>query len=257
MNKKVELTKVAIFVVILLMWQLAPTYHLVNTEVLSPLSKALAALPQLNDPGNPLIPLGGILPNLYTTLYEIAIALAISTVVGLVVGFCIGYYKRVGDAYEPLVYAVNAIPAIVLYPILYLTFGFGSPSKIGLAVITGAFPLIIIAAAGFRQVKTGYVKFAKSLGATDRQILFKVLLPAAGPNIMSGIRLALGSVVISVIVAEILASRAGLGTIIDNAAQNLSIDQMYATIILVIIIAYGAYLVITQIEKRVLPYARK
>ena len=257
MNKKVQLSKIGILAGILLIWQLAPTYHLISPEVLSPLSQVIASLPQLNNPNNPEIPLGGILPNVYVTLYEIAIALIISTVVGVTVGFCIGYYRRVGDVYEPLVYAIYAIPAIVLYPMLYLTLGFGSQSKIALAVITGAMPLIIIAAAGFRQVKVGYINMAKSLGATDRQILSKVLLPAAGPNIMSGIRLTLGSVVISVIVAQILASRSGLGTIIDNTAQNLLINQMYAAIILVILIAYGAYILITQIEKRLLPYAHK
>ena len=257
MNKKVQLPRIGIFLGILLIWQLAPTYHLISPEVLSPFSQAVASLPQLNDPGNPEIPLGGLLPNILTTLYEIAIALIISTILGITIGFCIGYYRRVGAVYEPFVYAVNAIPTIVLYPILYLALGFGSESKIALAVVTGAFPLIIISAAGIRQVKAGYVNLARSVGASDRQILTKVLLPAAGPNILSGIRLTLGSVVITVIVAEILASRAGLGTIIDNMAQNLQINEMYSAIIIVILIAYGAYILITEVEKRVLPYARK
>lgn len=255
MNKKAPLSRIGILAGILIFWQLAPTYHLINPIVLSPLSQAIASMPQLNNPNNPELPLGAFLPNLLLTLYEVAVAVIISIVLGLVVGFCIGYYKRIGSAYEPLVYAVNAVPAIVLYPILYLTLGFGSESKIALAVITGAFPLIIIAAAGFRQIKFGYIKLAKSLGASDRQMLTKVLLPAAGPNIMSGIRLTLGSAVISVIVAEILASKAGLGTIIDNMAQNLQISEMYAAIIIVILIAYGAYVLITQVERRVLPYA--
>ncbi|MHB8566980.1 MAG: ABC transporter permease [Nitrososphaerales archaeon] len=257
MNNKVQLSRIGILAGVLLLWQLAPTYGLINPEVLSPLLQTIASFPQLNNPNNPEVPLGGLLPNLYITLYEIAIALVISIIVGITVGFCIGYYRRVGEAYEPLVYAVSAIPAIVLYPILYLTLGFGSQSKIALAVITGAFPLIIIAAAGIRQIKVGYINLAKSLGASDRQILTKVLLPAAGPNILSGIRLTLGSVIISVIVAEILASKAGLGTIIDNMAQNLLISQMYAAIILVILIAYGSYVLITQVERRLLPYASK
>ena len=257
MNIRVQLARIGIFAAILLAWQLAPTYGLINPEVISPLSKTIASFPKLNDPNNPQIPMGGILPNLYVTLYEIAIALAISAAIGIAVGFCIGYYRRIGEAYEPLIYALNAIPAVVLYPILYLTLGFGPEPAIALAVINGAFPLIIISAAGFRQVKAGYINTAKSFGASDLQILSRVLLPSAGPNIMSGIRLAFGSVVISVIVAQILASRSGLGTIIDNTAQNLNIDQMYAGIIIVILVAFGAYFLITQIERRLMPYASK
>ena len=257
MNKRVQLTRIGIFVAILLAWQFAPAYGLVNPEVLSPLSKAIASFPKLNNPNNPQIPLEGILPNLSVTLYEIAVALAISTAIGIAVGFCIGYYRRIGDTYEPLIYALNAIPAVVLYPILYLTLGFGPEPAIALAVINGTFPLIIVTAAGFRQVKAGYINTARSLGASDLQVLSRVLLPAAGPNIMSGIRLALGSVVISVIVAQILASKSGLGTIIDNTAQNLNINQMYAGIIIVILVVLGAYLLITQIERRLMPYANK
>jgi NitT/TauT family transport system permease protein len=246
-----------ILAAILLIWQFAPTYHIINPIVLSPLSQVIASFPQLNNPSNPELPMGAFLPNLFITLYEIAVALVISIVLGLLIGFCIGYYRRIGEAYEPLVYAINAVPAIVLYPILFLNLGFGSDSKIALAVITGSFPLIIITGAGFRQIKTGYVNLAKSLGASDLQVFTRVLLPAAGPNIMSGIRLSLGSAVISVIVAEIIASRAGLGTIIDNMAQNLLISQMYAAIIVVILIAYCAYVLILQIERRLLPYAHR
>jgi NitT/TauT family transport system permease protein len=256
LNLKVQLARIAVLTAVLIFWQLAPTYNIINRYIVAPLSQVVVSFPQLNNPNNFDIPLHGLLPNVFLTLGEIAIGFVLSVGIGLTIGFIIGYYNTVGGAFEPFVYVFHSIPAIVLYPLLYYALGFGWESKAAFAILLGTFPLIINTIAGFRQIKVSYVKYAKSLDANDRQIFFRVLIPAAFPNIMSGLRLCLGLVVIAVITAEILFSSAGLGRMIVNFSFSVETAQMYATFVIVIVIAYFLYLLTTLVERKVLPHER-
>ncbi len=254
MRAKILVSRVAIFVAILALWEIVPYYRILNPLFVSPLVKVVEALPQVVRANNAQIP-GGILYNFGYTMFEISVALALSIAIGLTIGFLIGYYRIVADTYEPFVYLLHALPVIIIYPILYLTVGVGYESKILLGLFLGVFPMIINTAAGLRQTKESHVNMAKSLGANRLQIMTRVLIPSAAPSIMSGVRLSLGSVTVGVILGEILVARRGLGVIVTNTSQYLSqVPEMYDVIILIVVIAYTLYILIAQVEKKLIPY---
>ncbi|WP_338603042.1 ABC transporter permease subunit [Sulfolobus tengchongensis] len=252
MKVKELLYRIIVLIVILVLWQVLPTLKLISPYVLSPLSSAITTFPQLFNT-NGLIP-GGLIPQLLTTLTELGLAFAFSAVVGLIVGLILGYFKLVGDAYEPLIYLVYAIPGSIYYPVLFLTLGLGVQSKIALGFLFGVFPLIINIISGSKKLNQLYIRLARSMGANGFQVFTKIMIPALAPYIMSGLRLSLVFSFIGVILGEVIASKGGLGFAISVANYNFETPLMYDYIIVVIFLAALFLGIILMIERKVFRY---
>ena len=254
MEIKVRLSPVGVVAAFILLWQLLPTYNIVNRYILVPFTQVIASYPELMNPANPVVP-GGLLFQLQATLFEVAVAFGLSATIGVVVGFLLGHYRLVGSIYEPLLYLFYAVPGAVLYPPIFLLFGVGVQSKIAIALILGLFPMIINTATGVRNVKHSYIKLANSLGVKGSQMMTKVVIPAAAPYIMSGLRLSLSFVLVGVIFGELIASTQGLGWAIESASNTFHIDMMYALILVVVLVALLLLLILTAVERRLIRYA--
>lgn len=254
MERKTIGIQVGIFVVTVALWQLLPTLGIISRFAVPSLSSAIQSLPSLFNPKNFLIP-GGLLPQIEITLTEAGIAFALAIIIGITIGFLLGYFEMVQSTFEPLVYVVYAIPGIVLYPIIYLFFTVGEPSKIVFGLLLGIFPMATNSISGFREAKRRYHRLGYAMGASPTQTFTKLMLPAAGPFLMSGLRLSLAHVMLAVIGAEIIASKGGLGWSILTYADNFEPAPMFGTIIVVICIAVGFLVAVTLVEKRAFPYA--
>ncbi len=170
--------------------------------------------------------------NLGVTVGEIVAAYAVTASVGILVGLVIASSKLIGDAFEPLLLIVYAIPKIILYPLLVLMMGVTVLPKIVFGILVGIFVVIFNTTAGLRQIDPNYVRLARSLGYGRWPILFKVILPAAAPTILAGLRLGFGYTILGVIAGELLVVNAGLGYLIDWASVNYYTPQLYALIII-------------------------
>ncbi len=254
MHKRATGIQIGIFVFIVALWQLLPTTGIISKFALSSLTSSIASFPALFNPNNFLIP-GGIVPQIEITLTEVAIAFSLAVLIGITIGFLLGYFELVQSAFEPLLYIVYAIPGIVLYPIIYLFFTIGEPSKIVFGLLLGIFPMATNSVSGFREAKRRYNKLGYAMGANPLQSFTKLLLPGAAPFLMSGVRLSLAHVMLAVIGAEIIASKGGLGWTIWTYASNFQTPPMYGTIILVIGITLAFLVTVTLIEKRAFSYA--
>jgi NitT/TauT family transport system permease protein len=254
LDKKATGIQVGIFAFIVALWQLLPTTGLISKFALSSLTSSIASFPGLFNPNNFLIP-GGIIPQIKITLTEVAIAFSIAVLLGITIGFLLGYFELVQSSFEPLLYVVYAIPGIVLYPIIYLFFTVGEPSKIVFGLLLGIFPMATNSISGFREAKRRYHRLGYAMGASPLQSFSKLLLPGAAPYLMSGIRLSLAHVMLAVIGAEIIASKGGLGWTIWTYASNFQSPPMYGTIILVILITVGFLVTVTVVERRAFAYA--
>ncbi len=174
---------------------------------------------------------------LATTLKEIAIAFAIAAGLGLAVGIPVGWYGLLRRAYEPLLANLYAIPIIVLYPLLALLLGLGSASKIALAAIYAFFPVTIATVVGAGGVDRTLVTAARSMGARGASLLRTVVLPSALPQIVNGLQLAVVLVTLAVVGGEFIAGSAGIGYLLATAGQAYRTDEMYAFIVVVILLA--------------------
>jgi NitT/TauT family transport system permease protein len=189
-------------------------------------------------------------PNALLTLSEIALAYAIAAVVGVLTGVAVAGSKVIGDAFEPLLLILYAVPKIIFYPVLVLLVGTGVVTKIAFGVLVGIFVVIFNTAAGLRQVDPNYVRLAHSLGYGKTRIFFKVELPAASRTILTGLRLGFGYTIIGVLTGELLVVNAGLGFLIDWASVNYYTAQLYALIVITLALGIVANAIVSRIERR-------
>ncbi len=186
----------------------------------------------------------------WVTLWELLVAYAITASLGVLIGALFAGSKLMGDAFEPIVLVLYAIPKVILYPLIVLVLGIGMVPKIVFGVMVGIFVVVFNTAAGLRQVEPMYVGLARSLGYSKGEIFFKVVLPAAAPTILAGLRLGFGYTIIGIITAELLVVNAGLGFLIDWASFNYFTPQLYALIIITLCVGVVGNSLFSVLERR-------
>jgi ABC-type nitrate/sulfonate/bicarbonate transport system permease component len=174
--------------------------------------------------------------DLKVSSYEFGLGLGLSIVLGGIIGILSGWYKAVEEFLNPLVISLNSVPHLALIPLLILIFGIGTTPKVILVLMSCIVVMIMNTAAGVENVDRQLMQMSRSFGASDRQIIRTVVLPAVIPYFMSGVRISVGRAVVAVAIAEIFASVAGLGNILIKAQSSLNIPAMYATVLLLTII---------------------
>src|SRR5262249_6183372 len=180
---------------------------------------------------------GEFLGDLRVTLTELAVAFAISATSGVVVGYLLSRSQYRIRVFEPLLAGIYSIPIILFLPLYVLFFGLGPASKIALGATISFFPIALNTIAGFGYVDKVLVTAARSMGASDLQLFRYVLLPAALPIIMSGMRMGFTVALLSIIGSETIASLAGLGHQIVHLAEAMEMTRMFAYIVFVVAIA--------------------
>ncbi len=193
---------------------------------------------------------GEFIDDLATTLGELLAAFAISVTSGVTLGYLISRSAYAIEVFEPLFAAIYAIPIILFLPLFVLFFGLGPASKIAIGTVISFFPVAINTIAGFGHVDRLFVTAARSMGASDYHLFRHVLLPAALPVILTGLRMGFTTALLSIIGSETLASLAGLGHRIVHLAEAMDMARMFAYIVFVIAIAVILNTIVSTLEAR-------
>jgi ABC-type nitrate/sulfonate/bicarbonate transport system permease component len=193
---------------------------------------------------------GEFVGDLRVTLTELAAAFAISSSSGVVVGYLVSRTRYRVRVLEPLFAAIYAIPIILFLPLYVLFFGLGMASKIALGATISFFPIALNTIAGFGHVDRTLVTAARSMGASDYQLFRYVLLPAALPIILTGMRMGFTVALLSIIGSETLASLEGLGHRIVHLAEGMEMARMFAYIAFVVAIAAILNSLVSALEAR-------
>jgi ABC-type nitrate/sulfonate/bicarbonate transport system permease component len=193
---------------------------------------------------------GEFISDLRVTLTELAVAFAISATSGVIVGYMISRSQYRIRVFEPLFSAIYSVPIILFLPLYVLFFGLGPASKIALGATISFFPIAVNTVAGFGYVDKVYVTAARSMGASDYQLFRYVLLPAALPIILTGMRMGFTVALLSIIGSETIASLAGLGHRIVHLAEGMEMAQMFAYIVFVVMIALILNTAVSTLEAR-------
>jgi NitT/TauT family transport system permease protein len=175
------------------------------------------------------------------------IALAISIVAGLAIGLALGINRTTAEVFEPFLLAGNSIPKIALYPVVLLIFGIGMPAKIAFGAIHGVVPVAIFTLAACSNVPPIFFRTAAAMRLTRWDLIRSVLLPAALPDIFSGIRIGFSLTLIGTILGEMFGSQSGLGYLLMTAIglQNIQVI-MSVTLLLVLVAATVNTLLLKQ-----------
>ena len=197
-----------------------------------------------------IIRTGEFLSDLRVTLTELAIAFAISSTSGVIVGYLISRTQYRIRVFEPLFSAIYSVPIILFLPLYVLFFGLGPASKIALGATISFFPIALSTIAGFGYVDKVLVTAARSMGASDYQLFRYVLMPAALPIILTGMRMGFTVALLSIIGSETIASLAGLGHRIVHLAEGMEMARMFAYIVFVVLIAATLNMLVSALETR-------
>lgn len=221
----IHAAQLGVVLAILAAWWWVTKRNMVSPLLLPTPSDAARALPKLL--GNP-----NTWGHLRITGVEILGAFLVSLVLGIGVGFWLGLSAYRTKLFEPLLVTTYMVPIVLLYPIVLLIFGVGPESKIVFAGVYGFFPIAMNTTRAFRSVDTRLIAAAVSMGATTRQQIRHVMLPAAKPLIVSGVRVGAALNLTGVIVGEMLAARSGLGYEIARTANTFSVPRLYGYIVI-------------------------
>jgi NitT/TauT family transport system permease protein len=169
-----------------------------------------------------------------STMYRVMVGLGFAVVIGLPLGILMARFKPVENFFMPLVSALMPIPSLAWVPVFILWFGLGNTVAILIVFYAAMFPMVLNTWSGVRAVNPIWLRAAGAMGADERRLFWKVIVPGASPFIITGLRQAFLRAWIAVIGAEFLAaSDFGLGWVIFDAKEFLNADLMLASLIVI------------------------
>ncbi|ULT58726.1 ABC transporter permease [Neobacillus drentensis] len=196
---------------------------------------------------------GELFYHLSITVQETILGFVFGALGGGIVGFLLGRWTYGAKIFEPFIMSLYSLPKIALAPLFILWFGIGIDMKIILAAVTVFFLVFINTYAGVRNVDKDMLENIRIMGASERQITFKVVLPSALTWIMVGLRTSIPYALIGAVVGEITASNRGVGYLIQYSAGQYDTGGTFAALIVLMLFSIALNFVVTGlIEKRFL-----
>ncbi|MDO9219211.1 MAG: ABC transporter permease subunit, partial [Lacisediminimonas sp.] len=159
-------------------------------------------------------------------------------------------------AIDPLIAATYPIPKSAILPLILLIFGLGESSKIVMVALGVFFPVVINTMSGVLQIDRIYLDVGKNFGASRWQTFYTIALPGAMPSIMAGIKLGVGMGLILIAISEMVGAKTGIGFMIWDAWQVLSVETMYVGLVAIAILGFVITWVLNEVELLVLPWRR-
>jgi len=188
------------------------------------------------------------------SLHVFAVGLSAALVLGIAIGLLMGRYRLAEYLLDPYVYALDATPRVALIPLLLLWFGLGNSSKIAIVFLSGLFPVLMNTFSGVRTVSAQLVEVGRAYGAGEGKLFTKVILPAALPFIMAGIRLAVGRALIGIITAEMFTAVTGMGALLVRYSSALATDKFFVPVILLALLGVILSNIVEKLQKRLAPW---
>ena len=191
------------------------------------------------------------------SLYRILMGFGLGCLVGIPLGFAMGLSRIMRGMFDPIVEFFRPIPPLAFIPLVIIWSGIGERSKILLLFLAALWIMAIAARAGVASVKLSKIHAAYTLGVNRRQLLFRVILPNALPEIFTGMRVAMGVCWGTVVAAELVAAESGVGFMIMVASTFLSTDIVVMGVIIIGIVGYSIDILMRQLEARLIPWKGK
>src|ERR1700730_5659510 len=230
-----------VVIALMLLWEVLPRIGAIPELFLPSLSSTLqAGWSDAGEYGHALM----------VTLYEVAVAMVFACGGGILAGAVVGSLPRPRVLIMPMVSSLYAVPLVILYPVFTVWLGIGSESKIAFASVYGFLPTMLATAAGIQTIDPQLLLAARSMGATLPQRMTRVVIPAAIPTVLSGLRVGGALVIVGVVVSEMLISSAGIGYLISRYRTILESAHVFAGVLLVLALAIAFNGLIRLIERR-------
>jgi len=193
-----------------------------------------------------------IFDHLAATLQQIAIGYVVGAVVGIVAGYLLGRSRIALAILEPYILALFSIPKIALAPLFIVVLGIGLWARVGIVFIEVFFVVFFNVLRGVLDVNREYIHIARIMGASQTQLTRRVILPAALPSIMLGLKLGVPFAMIGAVLGECIASNQGIGWLILYSSNSFDVGGVWASILLLVVITWVLSRVAAWVEARAL-----
>lgn len=194
---------------------------------------------------------GVLWTNTWVTLEEILLGFALGSATGALAGFLLASAPRVYRVLDPFIMALYSIPKVALAPLFIVWFGIGTNMKVLLAAATVFFLVFLNTAAGVREVDRGLIDAVRLMGGTKRDIALKVILPSSMTGMLTGLKVAVPYALIGAVIGELVASNRGLGYLINDAAAKFDTAGVFATLVVLSVIAALLNLAVGLLDRHV------
>jgi NitT/TauT family transport system permease protein len=196
-----------------------------------------------------LIQHGLLVKYVVASLFRVSWGFALATVVGVPFGLVLGWYTRAAQAFNPLIQIFRPISPIAWIPVAILWFGVSDAAPIFLIFLASVFPITVSAMAAVRNMQPVYVRAAKNFGLSEWELFRQVIFRACLPQIITGLRIALGIAWLVVVAAEMIAVNSGLGyLIIDARNAGKRYDLVVAGMLMIGLIGLGLDVLVRKLE---------
>jgi ABC-type nitrate/sulfonate/bicarbonate transport system permease component len=195
---------------------------------------------------------GELWAHVAATLERVAVGFTTGALAALALGLAAGYFRAVGDLVEPIIELLRPIPPLAVLPLFIVWVGIGEASKIGFITYATFFPMFLTTVHAVRQIDPLLLRAARSLGARRLQLFLRVILPAALPDILTGVRLGVALSFFVIVISEFIGAEHGLGYLINDGRNFFLVPQMLGSAIVLGLLGYTGNAAVRVLERRVL-----
>ncbi|HUC22607.1 MAG TPA: ABC transporter permease [Streptosporangiaceae bacterium] len=241
-------------VTVLVVWQLVSQLGLVSEQTLPSPTHVWSTAVSLVTQDSPAY--GTLQGNLVVSLERVAIGFAVGASIGLLLAVIAGLSRLGENTVDPLMQMLRTLPLFGLIPVFIVWFGIDNAPKIILIALGAAIPLYLNAFAGIRNVDPKLHELSRVLRLTRRELITKIVLPGAMPQILVGIRQSLGVAWLALVVAEQINTNAGLGFMMSQATQFLRLDVIIVALLVYCVLGLLTDWLVRIAERRALSWRR-
>jgi len=186
------------------------------------------------------------------SLFGVGIGLAIA--IGAIGGVLIGWWRLAAAVFEPWIAILYSMPLIALLPLILVWFGISFSAEVVMVVLISVFPVLVSVITGTRNVDKELVRLARSFCGSELAVIRTVLLPSLIPYFVAGVRLAIGSALVGVVVSEYFLGNSGIGGLIVTAGENLQSGEVFVGITILALSAIIMTGLLRRAERRISPW---
>jgi sulfonate transport system permease protein len=234
-------------VVFVVIWELAARAGWISPQVLPAPSKVLNTAIKL-------LTTGSLLDDLGVSLLRAATGFVLGGSVGFTLGILVGFSRIAEAAIDRSVQMIRAIPFLALLPLVIVWLGVGEAEKIFLVALGVTFPIYINTTLGIRQVDPKLIELGRIQGLGHLELIQRIVLPGALPSILTGVRYALATAWLALVVAETIGAQSGIGFLAMDAREFLRTDVIVLTIAIYALIGVAADAIARLLERRLLAW---
>jgi ABC-type nitrate/sulfonate/bicarbonate transport system permease component len=199
---------------------------------------------------------GQLWGHLAATLERVAIGFTAGAILALGLGLLAGQWRTLRNLVEPVIELLRPIPPLAMLPLFIVWVGIGEASKIGFITYATFFPMFLTTVHAVGQIDPVLLRAARSLGARPAQLFLRVVLPAAIPEILVGLRLGIALAFFVIVISEFIGAEHGLGYLINDGRNFFLVPQMLGAAVLLGLLGYAGNAAVRLVERRALRWQR-